>query len=348
MENATPNVFADQIEWMDRHLSPREHIVLSVHTHNDRGTGVAAAELAVMAGAQRVEGCLFGNGERCGNMDIVTMALNLYTQGVHPQLDFSNITAVARVAEECTGIPIHPRHPYAGDLVFTAFSGSHQDAIKKGFAAQDPDALWEVPYLPIDPADLGRTYDSVIRVNSQSGKGGIAFLLEREHGVVMPRRMQVEFSATVQRHTDASETEMGAAQLWELFQATYLRAPAALAVVCHSHRLDEDGQGIELDVTVQGVRQTLRGQGNGPIAATVDALGLPLRVDHYEERATGSGANAQALAIVEAAMEGVNGATFGAGMSHNIVTASVQAIVSVANRLAHRLPHQAGAAAAHA
>ena len=348
VENATPNVFADQIEWMDRHLSPREHIVLSVHTHNDRGTGVAAAELAVMAGAQRVEGCLFGNGERCGNMDIVTMALNLYTQGVHPQLDFSNITAVARVAEECTGIPIHPRHPYAGDLVFTAFSGSHQDAIKKGFAAQDPDALWEVPYLPIDPADLGRTYDSVIRVNSQSGKGGIAFLLEREHGVVMPRRMQVEFSAVVQRHTDASETEMGAAQLWELFQATYLRAPAAPAVVCHSHRLDEDGQGIELDVTVQGVRQTLRGQGNGPIAATVDALGLPLRVDHNEERATGSGANAQALAIVEAAMEGVNGATFGAGMSHNIVTASVQAIVSVANRLAQRLPHQAGAAAAHA
>ena len=202
--------------------------------------------------------------------------------------------------------------------------------------------------MPIDPADLGSTYDSVIRVNSQSGKGGIAFLLEREHGVLMPRRMQVEFSAVVQRHTDASETEMGAAQLWELFQATYLRAPAAPAVVCHSHRLDEDGQGIELDVTVHGVRQTLRGQGNGPIAATVDALGLPLRVDHYEERTTGSGANAQALAIVEAAMEGVNGATLGAAMSHKIVTASVQAIVSVANRLAQRLPHQAGAAAAHA
>ena len=336
VENATPNVFADQIEWMDRRLAPREHIVLSVHPHNDRGTGVAAAELAMMAGADRVEGCLFGNGERCGNVDIVTLALNMYTQGVHPGLDFSDITAVARIAEECTSLPVHPRHPYAGDLVFTAFSGSHQDAIKKGFAAQDPNALWEVPYLPIDPADLGRTYDSVIRVNSQSGKGGIAFLLEREHGVVMPRRMQGEFSAVVQRQTDASEGEMSGDALWSLFQATYLQAPAHAAITCHSHRLDEDGQGIELDVTIDGTRQHLRGQGNGPIAATVDALGLPLRVDHYEERATGTGANAQALAIVEAAMDGVAGSTFGAGASHNIVTASVQAIVSVANRLALR------------
>jgi 2-isopropylmalate synthase len=257
----------------------------------------------------------------------------MYTQGVHPNLDFSDITSVARIAEECTSLPVHPRHPYAGDLVFTAFSGSHQDAIKKGFAAQDPNALWEVPYLPIDPADLGRTYDSVIRVNSQSGKGGIAFLLEREHGVVMPRRMQVEFSAVVQRQTDASEGEMSGEALWDLFQTTYLKAPAHAAITCHSHKLDEDGQGIELDVTIDGTRQHLRGQGNGPIAATVDALGLPLRVDHYEERATGTGANAQALAIVEAAMDGVAGSTFGAGASHNIVTASVQAIVSVANRL---------------
>jgi 2-isopropylmalate synthase len=336
VENATPNVFADQIEWMDRRLSPREHIVLSVHPHNDRGTGVAAAELAIMAGADRVEGCLFGNGERCGNVDIVTLALNMYTQGVHPGLDFSDITAVARIAEECTALPIHPRHPYAGDLVFTAFSGSHQDAIKKGFSAQDPNGVWEVPYLPIDPADLGRTYDSVIRVNSQSGKGGIAFLLERERGVVMPRRMQVEFSAVVQRQTDASESEMTGDSLWDLFQATYLRQQEGATIVCHGHKLDEDGQGIELDVTVHGTRQSLRGQGNGPIAATVDALGLPLRVDHYEERATGTGANAQALAIVEAAMEGVAGSTFGAGASHNIVTASVQAIVSVANRLVQR------------
>jgi 2-isopropylmalate synthase len=289
-----------------------------------------------MAGADRVEGCLFGNGERCGNVDIVTLALNMYTQGVHPGLDFSDITSVARIAEECTSLPVHPRHPYAGDLVFTAFSGSHQDAIKKGFAAQDPNALWEVPYLPIDPADLGRTYDSVIRVNSQSGKGGIAFLLEREHGVVMPRRMQVEFSAVVQRQTDASEGEMSGEALWDLFQTTYLKAPVHAAITCHSHKLDEDGQGIELDVTIDGTRQHLRGQGNGPIAATVDALGLPLRVDHYEERATGTGANAQALAIVEAAMDGVAGSTFGAGASHNIVTASVLAIVSVANRLAER------------
>ncbi|KRC29406.1 2-isopropylmalate synthase [Acidovorax sp. Root219] len=336
VENASPNVFADQIEWMHRRLAPREHVVLSVHPHNDRGTGVAAAELAMMAGADRVEGCLFGNGERCGNVDIVTLALNMYTQGVHPGLDFSDITAVARVAEECTALPVHPRHPYAGDLVFTAFSGSHQDAIKKGFAAQDPNGLWEVPYLPIDPADLGRTYDSVIRVNSQSGKGGIAFLLDREHGVVMPRRMQVEFSAVVQRQTDASEGEMTGDALWNLFQSTYLASGPDAAIVCHGHRLADDGQGIELDVTIAGARQTLQGQGNGPIAATVDALGLPLRVDHYEERATGTGANAQALAIVEAALEGVAGSTFGAGTSHNIVTASVQAIVSVANRLAER------------
>lgn len=336
VENASPNVFADQIEWMHRRLAPREHVVLSVHPHNDRGTGVAAAELAMMAGADRVEGCLFGNGERCGNVDIVTLALNMYTQGVHPGLDFSDITAVARVAEECTALPVHPRHPYAGDLVFTAFSGSHQDAIKKGFAAQDPNGLWEVPYLPIDPADLGRTYDSVIRVNSQSGKGGIAFLLEREHGVVMPRRMQVEFSAVVQRQTDASEGEMTGDALWKLFQSTYLASGPGAAIVCHGHRLADDGQGIELDVSIDGVRQTLQGQGNGPIAATVDALGLPLRVDHYEERATGRGANAQALAIVEAALEGVAGATFGAGTSHNIVTASIQAIVSAANRLSER------------
>ena len=334
VENATPNVFADQIEWVHRHLVPREHIVLSVHPHNDRGTGVAAAEFAVMAGADRVEGCLFGNGERCGNVDIVTLALNLYTQGVHPGLDFSDIHSIARVAEECTSIPVHPRHPYAGDLVFTAFSGSHQDAIKKGFAAQAPSGIWEVPYLPIDPADLGRTYDSVIRVNSQSGKGGIAFLLEREHGVVMPRRMQVEFSAVVQRQTDQSETEATADELWRLFQSTYARAQGQDAEVQYvAHKLDDSGQGIELEVIIDGVRQHLRGHGNGPIAATVDALGLPIRLDTYEERATGHGADAQALAIIEAALEGVPGSTFGIGLSHNILTASVLAAISVANRL---------------
>jgi 2-isopropylmalate synthase len=333
VENATPNVFADQIEWMHRRLTPREHVVLSVHCHNDRGTGVAAAEFAVMAGAQRVEGCLFGNGERCGNVDLVTLALNLYSQGVDPGLDFSDINSIARTVEECTNLPIHPRHPYIGDLVFTAFSGSHQDAIKKGMAAQKPDAVWEVPYLPIDPADLGRSYESVIRINSQSGKGGIAYLLERNYGVMMPRRMQVEFSSLVQRQADASETEMTAAQLWALFESTYL-APAD-SIVYHAHHLYESGseQGIELDVTIDGQRRTLRGAGNGPIDATVHALGLPIRIDSYEERALGHGADAAALAIVEAARDGVANTRFGAGRHANIVTASVLAVLSAARRL---------------
>jgi 2-isopropylmalate synthase len=333
VENATPNVYADQIEWMHTHLQSREHVVLSVHTHNDRGTGVAASELALLAGAQRVEGCLFGNGERSGNVDLVTLALNLYTQGIHPGLDFSDINAVGRAVEEATRLPIHPRHPYIGDLVFTAFSGSHQDAIKKGMAVQKPDALWEVPYLPIDPADLGRTYDSVIRINSQSGKGGIAYLLERDYGVVMPRRMQVEFSALVQREADASETEMTSQQLWALFQSTYLAADDS--IVYHGHKLFESGgqQGIELDITFGGKRRHLRGVGNGPIAATVHALGLPIRIDNYEERALAHGADASALAIVEAAREGVPGNRFGAGRHANIVTASVMAVLCAARRL---------------
>lgn len=333
VESATPNVFADQIEWMNRRLASRQHLTVSVHPHNDRGTGVAAAELALMAGADRVEGCLFGNGERCGNVDIVTLAVNLYTQGIDPGLDFSDINAVARVAEECTQLPIHPRHPYVGDLVFTAFSGSHQDAIRKGFAAQDPMGLWQVPYLPIDPADLGRTYESVIRVNSQSGKGGIAYLMERHYGVVMPRRMQVEFSAIVQAHAEAAETEMTAPQLWSLFESTYLVDGEGLAY--HSHRLYEAGseQGIELDISLFGQRRRMRGTGNGPIAATIDALGLPIRLDSYEERSLGRGADATALAIVEAACDGRPGRSFGAGSAPNMVTASVLAILSVARRL---------------
>ena len=333
VETATPNVFADQIEWMHRNLDRREHVVLSVHTHNDRGTGVAAAELAVMAGADRVEGCLFGNGERSGNMDIVTMALNLYTQGVDPGLTFSDIGAVARVVEDCTQLPIHPRHPYVGDLVYTAFSGSHQDAIKKGFAARQPDGVWEVPYLPIDPADLGRTYDSVIRVNSQSGKGGIAFLLEREKGISLPRRMQVEFSAIVQRYTDSAETEITASELWDLFQATYFYAESPLAYQAHRLSDTATGQVIELDVSIHGQAHTLRGTGNGPIAAAVDALGLSVRVDSYEERSLGSGANATAFAVVELACEGQAGAFFGAGLHANIVTASILAIISAVQRL---------------
>ena len=336
VENATPNVFADQIEWMHRHLERREHVVLSVHTHNDRGTGVAAAELAQLAGAQRVEGCLFGNGERSGNLDIVTMALNLYTQGVHPGLDFSDINAVARTIEECTQLPIHPRHPYVGDLVFTAFSGSHQDAIKKGLAVQKPGQPWRVPYLPIDPADLGRTYDSVIRVNSQSGKGGIAYLLERDHGVVMPRRMQIEFSTIVQQHTDSSETEMSSAQLWALFQATYLvpeTDSGTLRYLGHALTAEGGAQAITLEVSIDGERRVLQGVGSGPIDAAVHALGLPLRIVHYEERAVGSGASAQALATVEAAFGTTAGTRFGAGQDANIVTASLKAVLHAAQRL---------------
>ncbi|HEY7889035.1 MAG TPA: 2-isopropylmalate synthase [Steroidobacteraceae bacterium] len=334
VECATPNVFADQIEWMHRNLEGREHVTLSVHPHNDRGTGVAAAELALMAGAQRIEGCLFGNGERCGNVDLVTLALNLYSQGIDPRLDFSDINSIARVAEECTGLALHPRHPYAGDLVFTAFSGSHQDAIKKGLAAQDPAGRWEVPYLPIDPADLGRSYDSVIRVNSQSGKGGIAYLLERDHGVVMPRRMQVEFGTVVQARADAAEKEIASAELWSLFQATYLRAATGLGYVDH-HLFEIGGavQGIELELQAGGPWIRLRGKGNGPIAATVDALGLALRIDSYEERSLGRGADASALAIVEAARAGTAGTRFGVGIHSNIITASVLAVLSAAARL---------------
>ena len=333
VENATPNIYADQIEWMSTRLERREHVVLSLHTHNDRGTGVAAAELGLLAGADRVEGCLFGNGERSGNVDLVNLALNFYSQGIHPGLDFSNINAIAREVEQATRLPIHPRHPYVGDLVFTSFSGSHQDAIRKGMAAQKPDAIWEVPYIPVDPADLGRTYDSIVRVNSQSGKGGIAYLLERDYGVVMPRRMQVEFSALVQRHMDSAEGEMTSQQLWALFESTYLAIDLDMAY--HAHHLFEEGdkQGIEIEMTVAGNRRKLRGIGSGPIAATVNALALPIRIDNYEERALRAGADASALAIVEAARDGVAGIRYGAGRHANIATASVLAVLSAARRL---------------
>ncbi|QPR35078.1 2-isopropylmalate synthase [Delftia acidovorans] len=353
VEVSTANVFADQIEWMHRRLERREHILLSVHPHNDRGTGVACAEQALLAGAQRVEGCLFGNGERSGNLDVVTLALNLYTQGIAPGLDFSDIAAVARIAEECTALPIHPRHPYVGDLVFTAFSGSHQDAIAKGFAAQRPDAPWRVPYLPIDPQDLGRTYDSIVRVNSQSGKGGIAFLLQRDHGVTMPRRMQVEFSAVVQKQADACEAELASDDLWKLFEATYL-APLQLPWHYRSHHLFDSaqGQGIALEVVrPDGLRLQLYGEGSGPIDAVAAALGqhlgVALRIDHYEERSLGQGAGAMALAIVEAALPGVAGTRFGAGRHANIVTASILAVLHAAGRLvaaqpeSRRVPAQA-------
>jgi|694.fasta_scaffold07657_5 2-isopropylmalate synthase len=332
VESATPNIYADQIEWMIRNLPNRESAIISLHPHNDRGTAVAAAELGVMAGADRVEGCLFGNGERTGNVDLVTLALNLYSQGVDPQLDFSDINEVARTVEHCNQLPIHPRHPYVGDLVFTAFSGSHQDAIKKGFAVQQPDSLWEVPYLPIDPADVGRTYESVIRVNSQSGKGGISFLLERHHGLVMPRRLQVEFSSIVQRHTDEHGTEVTADDLWRLFNTEYLHDDARIKLLSHRMVGTDGGHQIDLTVSIDGVTHVLHGEGNGPIDAAVHALGLPLRVDSYEERSIDSGSDARAVAFIEATSDGVTGARFGVGIDRSIVVASLRALLSAANR----------------
>jgi 2-isopropylmalate synthase len=338
VEAATPNVYADQIEWMHRHLARRDSVILSLHPHNDRGTAVAAAELGVMAGADRVEGCLFGNGERTGNVDLVTLALNLYTQGIAPGLDFSDINAIARTAEHCTGLPIHPRHPYVGDLVFTAFSGSHQDAIKKGFAVQKPDAMWNVPYMPVDPADLGRGYDSVIRVNSQSGKGGVAYLLETEYGIVMPRRMQVAFSAEVQRHTDRHGGEMSAADLWTLFSETYFTDQHNVRYV--EHHLFEHGkaQGIRLTIEVDGVTHLLSGEGNGPIDAAVHALqgaGIDVQVRSYEERsvhASEHAGDAQACAFIELAPAAGGAEHYGVGMDDNIVTASIKALLSGVNR----------------
>ena len=338
VEVATPNVYADQIEWMHRHLERRDSVLISVHPHNDRGTAIAAAELGLMAGADRVEGCLFGNGERTGNVDLVTLALNLHTQGVDPQLDFSDINNVARVYEHCTQLPIHPRHPYAGDLVFTAFSGSHQDAIKKGFAAQKADATWAVPYLPIDPADVGRSYDSIIRVNSQSGKGGISYIMEHDYGVVMPRRLQVEFSGVVQRHADSHGGEIAGEEIWQLFADTYLNA--GTQVRYREHHLFEEGgqQAIRLGVDINGVAHSLNGVGNGPINAAMHALtsaGLQAQVRSYEERSmvpAGDDGNASAVAFIEMAASGC-GECYGVGIDSNIVTASIKALISGINRL---------------
>ncbi|WP_306398186.1 2-isopropylmalate synthase [Telluria beijingensis] len=332
VEAATPNVYADQIEWMCRNLNNRDSLVISIHPHNDRGTAVAAAELAVMAGADRVEGCLFGNGERTGNVDLVTLAMNLYTQGVNPGLDFSDIDAVRQLVEDCNQLPVHPRHPYAGDLVFTAFSGSHQDAIKKGFAKQQADAIWEVPYLPIDPADLGRSYDAVIRVNSQSGKGGMAYLLEQEYGLQLPRRLQIEFSRAVQRVADESGREINAGDLHALFAREYLEQDEPYHYI--SHRMVEDSEHeVQLDVNVarHHAPQTFAGTGNGPIDAFVNALGLEIRLMDYHEHAIGSGADARAACYVELRVG--NGPTlFGVGIDSNIVTASFKSVLSAVNR----------------
>ncbi|MCE3605154.1 2-isopropylmalate synthase [Massilia sp. P8910] len=334
VECSTPNVYADQIEWMSRKLARRDSLIISVHPHNDRGTAVASAELAIMAGADRVEGCLFGNGERTGNVDLVTLAMNLYTQGVHPGLDFSDIDAVRQVVEECNQLPVHPRHPYAGDLVFTAFSGSHQDAIKKGFAQQKPNALWEVPYLPIDPADLGRSYDAVIRVNSQSGKGGMAYLLEQEFGLSLPRRLQIEFSRAVQAVADASGREIAAKEIHAIFCSEYFDQTSPYAY--SAHKMVEDSSSdepVQIDITLahRQASLSLQGGGNGPIDAFVNALGLDIKLMDYHEHAIGSGANARAACYVELRL--ANGPTmFGAGIDSNIVTASFKAVLSAVNR----------------
>jgi 2-isopropylmalate synthase len=339
VEMATPNVYADQIEWFHRNVKARDAIVLSLHPHNDRGTAVAAAELGVMAGADRVEGTLFGNGERTGNVDVVTLALNLFSQGVDPRLNFSDIDTARRTVEHCNRLPVHPRHPYVGDLVYTAFSGSHQDAIKKGFEALGKDyTLWEVPYLPIDPHHVGRSYEAVIRVNSQSGKGGVAYIMKFEHGLDLPRRLQIEFSSVIQRLTEASGTEITADQIWSAFESTYLARTRPLALPGHAlitTAADSGDTTVEAAVRVAGVERWIKGAGNGPIAAFVDALardaGLAVEIVDYHEHALGEGADARAAAYVEARVNGAK-SRWGVGLDANIVTASLRAVVSAVNR----------------
>ncbi|MDE2455853.1 MAG: 2-isopropylmalate synthase [Burkholderiales bacterium] len=330
VEHSTPNIFADMVEWMDRHLERRDAIVLSVHPHNDRGTGTAAGEFALMAGCDRIEGCLFGNGERTGNVDLVNIALNLYTQGVAPQLDFSDIDEVRRCVEHCNQLPVHPRHPYVGDLVYTSFSGSHQDAIKKAFAARRENDIWEMPYLPIDPKDLGRNYDAVIRVNSQSGKGGISYLLESEYGLELPRRLQIEFSAAVQARMDEQGGEFSAADLWALFEREYgLAEPVRIDQQTMSELAD--GR-VRWQATVHEAGHAVRieGVGNGPVDAFVAALaqaaGVSLRVLDYHEHAIGSGAQARAAAYLELRI-GEGRTLFGVGIDANIVSASMKAVL---------------------
>jgi 2-isopropylmalate synthase len=331
VEMSTPNVYADQIEWMHRHLARREAIVLSVHPHNDRGTAVAAAELAVMAGADRVEGCLFGNGERTGNVDLVTLALNLYSQGVHPGLDFSDIDEVRRAVELCNQLPVHPRHPYVGDLVYTAFAGSHQDAIKKGFAARREGDVWEVPYLPVDPADLGRSYDAVIRVNSQSGKGGIAYLLSTEYGLELPRPLQIELARRVQEVTDTTGREITAAEIHALFRRTYVDPVRPYRYIGHAIRNEGKVVHLEVELEIDGQRRLFSGTGNGPVDALVSGLGLDLRVRDYHEHALGRGAHAEAVAYVEV-RRGAGPSAHGVGIDANLVAASLRAVVAAANR----------------
>jgi 2-isopropylmalate synthase len=346
VERSTPNVYADQIEWMSRNLSCREHIALSVHPHNDRGTGVASAELAMMAGADRVEGCLFGNGERTGNVCLVTLGMNLFSQGVDPQIDFSDIDEIRRTVEYCNQIPVHERHPYAGDLVYTSFSGSHQDAIKKGFDALERDAAaagvpvdefrWALPYLPIDPKDVGRSYEAVIRVNSQSGKGGVAYIMKTEHSLDLPRKLQIEFSRVVQGHTDGEGGEVTPEQMWEIFEGEFLTNGPRVGLLAHraSSRVDEKDV-LNVDLRINGEIREIEGIGNGPISAFVDALaavGIQARVLDYAEHALSAGSDAKAAAYVECQVG--DQVLWGVGIDGNTVTASLKAVLSAVNRAA--------------
>ena len=352
VEHSTPNIFADMVEWMHRHLDRRDAIVLSIHPHNDRGTGTAAAELAVMAGGDRVEGCLFGNGERTGNVDVVNLALNLYTQGVHPGLDFSDIDDIRRTVEHCNQLPVHPRHPYVGDLVYTSFSGSHQDAIKKAFAARRDDEIWDMPYLPIDPKDLGRSYDAVIRVNSQSGKGGISYLLESECGLELPRRLQIEFSSSAQAVMDVQGKELTAADIWSLFAEAYHLGDGAVHV--DQQHIDELADGrirVAVRLAADGDVVQLQGEGRGPVEAFVDGLaratGVQMAVLDFHEHAIGAGSQAKAAAYLELRIADTR-TLFGVGIDGNIVTASMKAVVSGLLRSGARLqPATSNASTAH-
>jgi len=331
VEMSTPNIYGDQIEWMHNNLKNRDKINLSLHPHNDRGTAVAAAELGVMAGADRVEGTLFGNGERTGNVDIVTLALNLLTQGVDPKLDFSQINKIMREVEYCNQLPVHPRHPYAGDLVFTAFSGSHQDAIKKGFAALNASnsPLWEVPYLQIDPADLGRSYEAVVRINSQSGKGGVAFLLERDHGVSLPRRLQITLSKYVQKIADETGKEISASELWDVFESNFLIPMNGFEYKSHSSKTENSVNEIDLNIKILNEDINIQGAGSGPIDSFMNAINqkfnLNIKVSDYNQNAISSGADAKAAAFIE--LEHKNNTVWGAGINPNTTQASFEAIV---------------------
>jgi len=340
VEMATPNIYADQIEWFSRHVKNRGSVVLSVHPHNDRGTGVAAAELAVMAGADRVEGTLFGNGERTGNVDIVTLGLNMVTQGVDPGLDFSDIDHLIHTAEYCNQLPVHQRHPYAGELVYTAFSGSHQDAINKGLKAMkiSNSGVWEVPYLPIDPQDVGRSYEAVVRINSQSGKGGVAYILETDYGLALPRPLQVEFARTVQTHADRDGKEMTSAAIWDQFRREYLEQPGPFQFVDHQILPDRTaGRMVSAVIEKDGERVTIEGRGSGPVEAFMraigDGLGVPLTVVDYHEHSVGQGSDAMAASYIEAASPDGH-RVYGVGMDKDILTASMKAAVSAANRVA--------------